>query len=1281
MNLNSTRTTRIGSFLVPAALLFLTGCQLLGNNQTQVNDAVVVGSVTLDFGKVAVGKSKSVGNTLTNFKTSDVTIVSIAGLDNDFQLDGINLPLKLTPGQVAQFTVRFQPSQVGTASKTVQFGDNTQFLASMAVNGDAVAAGQLALNPSAVNFGSVKIGSSQTSTVTVSNSGATDLTINSDALSGASFSMSNLALPLTLAPGASTSFTVTFAPTANGTFNGSISFSSTAAAQAQAQHKVKGANAKAAADDVTVLSLTGNGVSAPGTLSANPASLAFGNVQIGTSSSKSETLTNTGSGPVTISQANVSGTGMSVSGLTLPATLGQNQSVTFTVKFSPAGAGAVSGNLAIVSDGTNSPLNVALTGAGVTAGQLTPNPTSLGFGNVVIGNSKSLTETLTNSGGSSLTISAASATGTGISISGLMLPLTLNAGQSTSFTVKFAPSAAGAVNGSVTITSNGANPTLAIPATGTGVTPGSLSANPASLSFGSVQVGSYSTQSETVTNTGGSNVTITQASVTGSGFSISGLTLPITLSPNQNVTFNVKFAPTATGVASGNLAIVSDASNSPLNIALDGDGLAPGSLTANPSSVNFGNVVIANSKTVAVSVSNTGAASVTISAAAATGNSFSFSGPNLPITLAAGQSATFNAIFTPPSAGNKNGSLTITSNANNSNLTIPLQGTGVTEGQLAPNPASLNFGNVVVGTNQSLSETLTNSGGTSVTISAATISGTGMSLTGLTLPLTLSAGQSTSFAVKFAPTAAGAVSGNVTITSDGANPTLSVPVTGTGVTPGTLSPNPASLGFGNVQVGSNSVLSETLTNTGGVNVTISQANVTGSGFTVTGLTLPATLTPNQTLTFSVKFAPSAAGAVSGNVSIVSDASNSPLNIGLTGTGVTPGQLSPNPTSLAFGNVQVGNSKSLTETLTNSGGSSLTVSAASVTGSGMSLSGLSLPLTLNPGQSTSFTVQFAPTVAGAVSGNVTITSNGSNPTLNIPVSGTGVTPGTLSANPAALAFGNVQVGTTGSLSETLTNSGGMTVTISQANVTGTGFSITGLTLPATLTAGQSVTFTAKFAPAAAGSASGNLAIVSDASNSPLNIGMTGTGTQPGQLSVAPPSLDFGTIVVGTSSSLNGTLSATGAGVTVSSASIDSGEFTISGISLPKTIAAGSSANFTVTCTPGSVGTASATLTFQSNASNAPTVQALTCTGKAAPPHSVDLSWNASGTPGVVGYNIYRRDPSGSYGSALNSLLDGNLTFTDNGVAAGKTYFYVVRAVDGSGVESANSNEVQAAVPSP
>src|SRR5262249_28231106 len=159
------------------------------------------------------------------------------------------------------------------------------------------------------------------------------------------------------------------------------------------------------------------------------------------------------------------------------------------------------------------------------------------------------------------------------------------------------------------------------------------------------------------------------------------------------------------------------------------------------------------------------------------------------------------------------------------------------------------------------------------------------------------------------------------------------------------------------------------------------------------------------------------------------------------------------------------------------------------------------------------------------------------------SGTGVTPGTLSPNPSTLAFGNVQVGGSANLSETLTNTGGTTVNISQANVTGTGFSISGLTLPLALNANQSVTFTATFAPTATGSASGTLAIISDATNSPLNIGMTGNGTAQGQLSVNPTTIDFGNVTVGTSSSQTGTLNATGASVTVSGASSDSSEFVL------------------------------------------------------------------------------------------------------------------------------------------
>ena len=78
----------------------------------------------------------------------------------------------------------------------------------------------------------------------------------------------------------------------------------------------------------------------------------------------------------------------------------------------------------------------------------------------------------------------------------------------------------------------------------------------------------------------------------------------------------------------------------------------------------------------------------------------------------------------------------------------------------------------------------------------------------------------------------------------------------------------------------------------------------------------------------------------------------------------------------------------TVTLTSSGTAAVTVNSIAVTGSGFSLSPVSLPLTLNPGQATSITLTFDPTTTGSMTGQLTISSNSStNPTLTIPLSGT------------------------------------------------------------------------------------------------------------------------------------------------------------------------------------------------------------------------------------------------------------------------------------------------------
>jgi hypothetical protein len=1121
--------------------------------------------------------------------------------------------------------------------------------------------GTLSLSTSTLDFGSVAAGSNKFLSATVTNSGNATVTISGIAISSQYFSLAPTNLPLTVAAGQSTRISISFAP------NGVASFSATATITSDAS------NAS------TTLNLAGNGTGTavpPGLLTVSPSSEGFGSVTVGTQQTQTVTLTNTGESSVSISQASVSGTGFQISGITTPLTLNPSQSTAFTVSFAPQAPGNATGTVTIISNASNATLTLPLSGTGISAGTLSLSPTSLNFGSVIVGDNASLSETLTNTGGSSLTISQVAVSG-GFTLNGITAPLTLAAGQSTNFTVLFAPSSAGSASGNLTITSNASNPTVTIPLSGTGVTPGTLGADPTTLSFGSVTVGNKQSLSETVTNTGGTTVTISQVAINGSGFSLSGITTPVTLTAGQSTTFKASFAPSSAGNASGSLTVTSNASNPTLTIPLSGTGVTPGGLAADPSSIGFGSVTVGNKQSLSETVTNTGGTSVTISQVAISGSGFSFSGITAPVTLTAGQSATFSVSFTPSSAGSASGNLTITSNASNPTLTIPLSGTGVTPGALGANPTSLSFGSVTIGNKQSLSETVTNTGGTSVTISQVAISGSGFSFSGITAPVTLTAGQSATFSVSFTPSSAGSASGNLTITSNASNPTLTIPLSGTGVTPGTLGANPTSLSFGSVTVGNKQSLSETVTNTGGTSVTISQVAISGSGFSFSGITAPVTLTTGQSATFSVSFSPSSAGSASGNLTITSNASNPTLTIPLSGTGVTPGTLGANPTSLGFGSVTVGNKQSLSETVTNTGGTSVTISQIAISGSGFSFSGITAPVTLTAGQSATFSVSFTPSSAGSASGSLTITSNASNPTLTIPLSGTGVTPGSLGANPTSLSFGSVTVGNKQSLSETVTNTGGTSVTISQVAISGSGFTFSGITAPVTLTAGQSATFSVSFTPSSAGSANGNLTITSNASNPSLTIPLSGTGTAAvGQLAVTPTTMNLGSVVVGTSGSSSGLLTASGASVTVTGANTNNSVFSVGGLSLPVTIPAGQSASFTVTFSPVTTGAASATLTFTSNAQPSTTTEALTGTGTAAPTHSVNLSWNPSTSQDIAGYNVYRTVYSSSCGSfsKINSLLNTSTLYTDSNVVDGTSYCYATTAVNTSNEESSYSNIV-------
>jgi Abnormal spindle-like microcephaly-assoc'd, ASPM-SPD-2-Hydin len=406
--------------------------------------------------------------------------------------------------------------------------------------------------------------------------------------------------------------------------------------------------------------------------------------------------------------------------------------------------------------------------------------------------------------------------------------------------------------------------------------------------------------------------------------------------------------------------------------------------------------------------------------------------------------------------------------------------------------------------------------------------------------------------------------------------------------------------------------------------------------------------------------------------------------------VTTAHLDASPTAINFGEVVVGRSQAQSEIITNTSGVDVTIAQGSINGSQFQMSGLTLPLTVPSGASITFNVTFVPTMNGGVTATLNLTalvSSSQDPNVDsasplvIPLSGTAIAvPGVLQGSSLVLSFGSVQVGSSNTQSEALTNSGDSTVTITEANLTGSAFSVSGLNLPLSLIPGQSFTVDVLFTPISAGSATGSISVISNASNSPLTISLSGTGGSPGQLNLTPTTLNFGSVAVGTSASLPVTLAATSSSVTVSSITTSSPGFSLSGSPLPITLAAGQSTSLTFTFAPQTSGIDAASIYFISTALNSPTLESVTGTAVLSQGHKVDLSWNPS-TSAVVGYNIYRSGNSGGPYSKINSALSASTTYTDDQVQSGVIYFYVTTAVDVNGTESTYSNQAQAVVPTP
>ncbi len=308
---------------------------------------------------------------------------------------------------------------------------------------------------------------------------------------------------------------------------------------------------------------------------------------------------------------------------------------------------------------------------------------------------------------------------------------------------------------------------------------------------------------------------------------------------------------------------------------------------------------------------------------------------------------------------------------------------------------STDFGAVPVGTTGHATATVTAT--TSVTVTAITTSAP-FGATPPTLPVKLVTGQQLAVPVTFSPNAPGAASTALTFTTKQGE--FAFDLHGSGVQPG-LGASPASLAFGDVPVGGRATLNARIANTGNVAETITGATAAGGDFASTGLPAAGTvLAPGASVSVPVTFAPQHTGDASSSFTVASDQGS--VTVPLSGTGVSgASHLTIAPTSLAFGQVAIGSSRSKSFTLRNTGNLTLTISkAAPPAAPFITADPVSEGQQLAPGDSITQVVAFTPTSLGSFSGGYIITSDDGQGAQTVTVTGTATRPPLPVPGPAA-----------------------------------------------------------------------------------------------------------------------------------------------------------------------------------------------------------------------------------------------------------------------------------------
>ncbi|MEO1228377.1 MAG: choice-of-anchor D domain-containing protein [Myxococcota bacterium] len=643
------------------------------------------------------------------------------------------------------------------------------------------------------------------------------------------------------------------------------------------------------------------------------------------------------------------------------------------------------------------------------------------------------------------------------------------------------------------------------------ISPPAIQIDPPSVDFGNVQVGTTGTETLFIRNTGGSVLTFDlnkgNPFVEVYEFTVDGQSNPqsISVQPDGVAAVNVTFTPDDLGRIPSVIRVatnVRDGEGNEINpeIQITGNGVTT-TLEVSPDRVDFRNVVVGTTKTLPIQLTNNSEVDAEITYSNGTNIRRCDQNQNDPSTfcvrsrdfvlddqgrfqLGANKTASLEVQFTPNVAGTRSdGNFTLKACAADvCDVRVSLTGFGVEAG-LRCRPPTLDFGQINPGSSQNQSVTCENIANEQVTLVSWAITQDSDPAFEVesARPQVLNEGDTVAIEATYAPTSLGDALGTLRLETDNQNPALrniDVTLQGTGGGPD-IEVLPPSLNFGRVSLIAPSRRNIVITNTGFAPLTVSSIEVDTMGtMSFTSPDANATvLPPGESQTVTIEFTPRVVGEIQSTVRITSnDTDESILEIAVRGEGVNlpPCNFTVVPSQLNFGAVQRTRSLRRAFEIRNNGSDICLITAVRLVGG--SDPAYSLPggdiisQEIPAGAAETVTVEFAPQVAGTITGQVEFSiSSPTSPFNTVDLTGVGAD-STLLIVPAELNFGTIGVGCASrDRAVTVYNTGAVDVQIDSINLaqpTNPAFSVSNRPAPLpgsslTLRPGQSTVFDVGF----------------------------------------------------------------------------------------------------------------------------------------------------------------------------------------------------------------------------